>query len=258
MPGAGSSIRRDSGGSTCRPALVIALCFILGIALHTLVPPWPILWLVLLAVFGAGRDFFSSPRVSAAALILAIFLAGISLAQIEAFYYPPSDISAYATDDPRLAWLELLINHEPRVLSDPFNAHPLPPKQVVEAKVLRVKTWNGWVDCGGEMLVQIAQPNPQLAINQHIRVIGTLERPGPAMNPGQFDWASYYREQRILTSLHVSQAQNITILSTDSLGPFDWLRQRARQLLAEGFSGDRALDHALLRASAWRHRSGVA
>ncbi len=96
--------------------------------------------------------------------------------------------------------------------------------------------------------MQIGQPNPKLAINQHIRVIGTLERPGPAMNPGQFDWASYYREQRILTSLHVSQAQNITILSTDSLGPFDWLRQRARQLLAEGFSGDRALDHALLRA----------
>ncbi len=108
MPGAGSSIRRDSGGSTRRPALVIALCFILGIALHTLVPPWPILWLVLLAVFGAlAVIFFSSPRVSAAALILAIFLAGISLAQIEAFYYPPSDISAYATDDPRLAWLEL-------------------------------------------------------------------------------------------------------------------------------------------------------
>ena len=98
------------------------------------------------------------------------------------------------------------------------------------------------------MLVQIAQPNPQLALNQRIRVLGLLERPGPAMNPGQFDWASYYREQRILTSLHVNSARNIAIVGTTRMGPFDYLRQRSRGLLAEGFAADRSLDHALLRA----------
>ena len=58
--------------------------------------------------------------------------------------------------------------------------------------------------------MQIAQPHPRLAIGQRVRVLGMLERPAPAMNPGQFDWAAYYRQQRILASIHISNAGNIT------------------------------------------------
>jgi competence protein ComEC len=229
--------------------MVVVGCFIVGIALHSVVPCYPQIWLSLLAILGLiGVILFRQPRVCCAMLMGAIVCAGVAAAQIEAFYYPPNHIGAYATDDPRLAWLELQIDHEPRILVDPFSAHPLPPKQVVTATVKRVKTWNGWVDCCGEILVQISQPHPRLAINQRVQVLGTLERPGVAMNPGQFDWAAYYREQRILASLHISQAANITILYANRLGPLDWLRERSRQLLAEGFSSDRLLDYALLRA----------
>src|SRR5262249_28259353 len=36
--------------------------------------------------------------------------------------------------------------------------------------------------------------------------------------------------------------------ATHRAGPLDWLRARSRELLAEGFSAERSLDHALLRA----------
>jgi competence protein ComEC len=75
-----------------------------------------------------------------------------------------------------------------------------------------------------------------------------LQRPAPAMNPGQFDWAGYYRDQRILASLQVPQASNIRILHGDGPGPLGRLREHARRLLAAGFPAERALDHALLRA----------
>ena len=104
----------------------------------------------------------------------------------------------------------------------------MPPKQVVTAQVKRVKTWSGWVDSSGRILVQISQPHPRLAINQRDRLLGTLERPGPAMNPGQFDWAKYYREQRILSSVHVVLAQNIQILSTARSGPLGRLSNPRR------------------------------
>src|SRR5439155_8138645 len=222
MPGTAQPARRDVSASARRPALGVAMCFILGIALHGMLPPYPQIWLILAGVLGIiGTVMFHRPRFCATILVLALIGAGVAIAQIEAFYYPANHISAYATDDPRLAWLELQIDHEPRVLSDPFSAHPLPPKQVVTASVKRVKTWNGWADCSGDMLVQIAQPHPQLALNQRVRVLGLLERPAPAMNPGQFNWADYYREQRILTSLHITEAHNITIVETTRTGPID-------------------------------------
>src|SRR5205814_5655743 len=134
------------------------------------------------------------------------------------------------------------------VLTDPFGQHPMPPKQIMTARVTRVLTWNGWADACGNVLVQIAQPNPRLTIAQRVRVLAMLERPGPAMNPGQFDWAKYYREQRILASVNVPHADDITILSQGSIGPLSWLREQARRLLARGFAQNRALDHAVLRA----------
>src|SRR5204862_7274880 len=126
--------------------------------------------------------------------------------------------------------------------------HPMPPKQIMTARVTRVLTWNGWADACGNVLVQIAQPNPRLAIAQRVRVLGMLERPAPAMNPGQFDWAKYYREQRVLASVHVPLAQNIQIIATSAPGPLDFVRSESRRLLSAGFGAEQSLDHALLRA----------
>jgi competence protein ComEC len=232
-----------------RPAVTAAICFIVGVVLHALLPPVPIVWLVLVGIVTIAAIIFRRlAAVSCGLLMIGLILGGLSVAQIEAFYYPPNHIGTYAADQPRLAWVEMRIDDEPRLLTDPFSAHPMPPRQVTLASVLRVKTNHGWVDSCGQMMVSISQPHPRLAMGQQVRALGTLERPAPAMNPGQFDWAAYYREQRILTSLHIQAAGNIVILSAARLGPLDWLRLRTRQLLDDGFTAAQSLDHALLRA----------
>ncbi|HEY1628614.1 MAG TPA: ComEC/Rec2 family competence protein, partial [Tepidisphaeraceae bacterium] len=150
---------------------------------------------------------------------------------------------------PRLARLELRVDDPPRVMSSEFGRYrALPPKQFVSASLRRLKTWNGWTDCSGEILVQISQPNPRLQQGQIIRVLGMLQQPGAALNPGQFDWANYYRDQRILASVVVSRSANLTILSQTPIGALAWLRQEARHLLARGFEANQSLDYALLRA----------
>ncbi len=142
-----------------------------------------------------------------------------------------------------------MLDQPPRTLSDPFeHGRPLPPKQVVTGRVLRVKTWDGWADSRGDVLVQIAQPHPRLAAGQTIRVLGTLQRPGPAMNPGQFDWAQYHRSQRVLATLSVPHLDNVQILTDAGPGILGRAREKTRHLLAAGFPVERALDHALLRA----------
>jgi competence protein ComEC len=242
--------RRPAGSwLSRRPAMLAAVCFIGGIVLHDQAMCAPLIWAgFTLALAIVATIFLAHEILSSLTLAFAIVSAGMGVGQLEAFYYPRADISAYATSTPRLAWLELFIEHEPRILSDPFSRHPLPPKQVATAKVLKVKCWDGWRDTSGEMLVQIRQPHPRLAASQTIRVIGTLEHPSPATNPGQFDFAKYYREQRILTSLHIDRAGNIEILEEARATWMSKVRQLSRHLLGLGFAERDSTNHALLRA----------
>jgi competence protein ComEC len=222
----------------------------LGIIVHGAMPTWPVAWLIIIPIVVVSAALLRHrPRVSSSLLAIAVLVIGIWAAQLSAFYYPRNHIGSFATEQPRLAQLELALDQSPRTLYDPFeHGRPLPPKQVVTARVLRVKTWNGWTNACGDVLVQIGQPHPRLAAGQTIRVLGTLQRPGPAMNPGQFDWAQYYRSQRMLTTLSVPHLDNVQILTEAGPGTLWWAREKTRHLLAAGFTVEQSLDHALLRA----------
>lgn len=232
------------------PAMGAALAFGVGIAAHSVLPllSWAGLS-VALALLWTGIYFLRRTYTSSVLIALALFVLGALVAQVEHYRFPAHHISAFATDTPRLARVELQLNHPPRVMSFGFGqARPLPAKQTMIADVRRVLTWDGWEDATGEVLVQVAQPHPRLATGQTIRVIGLLQRPSPAVNPGQFDWAKYYREQRILSSISIPHAGNIEILEQHPLGPVQYLQAESRKLLAMGFHANRSLDHAILRA----------
>ena len=51
-----------------------------------------------------------------------LVVAGLVAAQLFAFHYPRDHVSAYAGDAPRLAQLELHIDHPPRTLTGPPKA----------------------------------------------------------------------------------------------------------------------------------------
>lgn len=241
--GLGQSLRR-------RPLLAAACPLILGILLHDLAPVAPWAWLglaggALVAAIARRRDGV----VASACIAAALLLLGLTLAQAQRYRHPRDDIAAYTMDQPRLAELRLRLDHEVRLLSYPFaTGRAIPPRQVTTARAIAVRTWDGWTPCDGRVLVQIAAPHARLRIGQTIQALGRLERPSAAMNPGQFDWAAYYREQRVLASLQVASAGNITVLEARRRSALDAARARVRALLARGFAMDRSLDHALLRA----------
>lgn len=233
-----------------RPAVPAAALFILGIVLHRIAPHLALVWIGLATLVTVAAVLqLKRSRISSILLAMGLVLAGLASAQLYAFQFPQNGIGAFAGDEQRLADVELEVVTPPRVLTDPFNpSRAMPPKQVLTARVMRLKTWSGWVETSGDMLVQITQPHPQLQARQHIHALGMLQRPAPAMNPGQFDWAHYYRDQRILASFQIPEASNIHILDDGQRSVLDKLREHARRLLALGFPAERALDHALLRA----------
>ncbi len=250
MEAASDKVRPGVSPSARRPAVLAAALFMIGIAIHDALPHRPVLLITMISALLIAAGFtLRRATVCSTLIALAVLVAGVAAAQDAAFFYPRDHISAFAGDAPRLAEVEMELIQPPRVITTPPGAQrPLPPKQVTTGRVLRVKTWDGWSPASGDVLVQILQPHPRLAVGQTIRALGMLQRPAPAMNPGQFDWAAYYREQRILASLQIPEIGNIALLGQPNPSLLDQLREQTRRLLAAGFSAERSLDHALLRA----------
>jgi competence protein ComEC len=250
MKWGGGTVRRWMNDLARRPAVLTAALFMCGIFSHRALPPWPAAYAVVIAAISLVAILIRRRAWMCVALLAGgIVLAGAAIAQLEAFYFSAKHVSAFAADEPHLAQLELTIIEEPRILTQPFETfRALAPRQITQARARRIQTWDGWEDIAGDMLVQIDEPHPRLAIDHTVRVLGMIQRPGPAMNPGQFDWASYYREQRVLVSLKISHADNIQIVASPRPSLAARLRQGVREQLAMGFPASRALDHALLRA----------
>lgn len=228
----------------------VALAWMGGILLHDRehVGAW------VLAALAAGLLILGLllerlPRVATLMLICATFACGLLAARVAAFHFRADDIGLFSTEERRLAQLELFLRYEPRILTQQFGPGlPLPPRQVTVGEVKRIKTWDGWEPASGDILVQIAEPHPRLACGHTVRVVGMLERPAPSMNPGQFDWDTYYRRQRVLASVQIPSAGNITILGDPSVPLLARWRQQTRRLLGMGFDASMSLEHALLRA----------
>ena len=83
---------------------------------------------------------------------------------------------------------------------------------VVFRHARRIKTRCGWEPATGSILVSVAQPVEDLQAGRTVQLTGMLSRPKPAMNPGQFDWAAYYRSQRMLAEMHLLHASGARIL----------------------------------------------
>lgn len=246
--------RRTPNVLWLRPAAGAAVFLILGILLHRVLPARPAWWLgVAFAAALAGAVLARWTFPSSAALAVAVVALGAALAQQQAFFYPADHIALFASDGPRLAQIELKIDQPPRVLGASISpgeriGPPVSPRQVMQAKLQRILTTSGWRPASGRVLLQIDRPDDRLELGQTIRVLGMLDRPAPAANPAQFDWAGYYRDDRILASVSVARAENVQIIAPAGFEPLGRMQQWARSVLGRGFSQSNSLDHALLQA----------
>jgi competence protein ComEC len=238
------------GICTLRPAASAAVLLAIGILLHSCLPYWPETLLAVSALIAVVAGFTVHHRIDGTLfLAILIVLLGIGIAQREHYAFASSDIGMFATDEPHLTELEVRLLDDPQIMAGaPGAQRLLPPRQLATVEVLAIKTWKGWIAATGRVPVQINEIKADLQGGQSARMLGMLQRPRAAMNPGEFDWAVYYRQQRIMANLTVNRAGNIHILTAARASPIDWLRSKARHLLARGFTAAHAKDYALLDA----------
>jgi competence protein ComEC len=231
-----------------RPAVPLVSALVLGIAVHEYVRIGPATaWVLALIPAIAAAGCRNRRRWMTALLLAAVFFTGVGLARREHFQFASDDIAEFVTDDARLIDVRLQLPDDPRLTTgSPNDPHPSPPKQYVLAEVIAVRTTAGWTPAAGQLPVTFNIPDPRMAAGQTIRVLGLIERPRPPANPGEFDWAVFYRRQRIMATLTVRRADTIEILFDPGPSARQWFRSKARHLLAAGFTDAHSVDHAVL------------
>ncbi|MGD0389756.1 MAG: ComEC/Rec2 family competence protein, partial [Tepidisphaeraceae bacterium] len=232
-----------------RPAVLFTFLIALGIGIAGVLPTKPGLWLCGAAGLLVAAIFVRWAIPRAALLVCATVLVGVAAAQIAGFQFPADSIWGYTSDGERFAELEVAIDQPPRlVMPSPAELRLLPPKQTTVALVRAVKTTQGWERASGRIALTVEQPNVEMRAGQIVRVTGMLARPAGPMNPGEFDYAGWCREQRILATFRVGHADGVAIERDGAAGPVVWLREKTRHLLALGFNDNESFDHVLLRA----------
>ena len=232
-----------------RPAVLLVGLIAAGMGVADFLPVHLWVWLGAAAFLLAVAVFVRRGIWRLGLLAGVTFFIGVCAAQIEEFQFSGDSVWVYTSGDERFAELELKIDEPPRVvLPGVGELRSLPAKQTFIVRVSAVKTVAGWRGASGKIAVTVEQPNVEIRAGQVVRAVGMLERPAGAMNPGEFDYAAWCREQRILATFRVGHADGVTIISQGWAGPVVWMREKARHLLALGFEDSRAFDAALVRA----------
>lgn len=231
-----------------RPMLVAANCFIIGILLEPLIHDYsPIaLWSGITLFLGSLGLY--RWRGSTLLLMLGFACMGSVSQHVALRRFPENHIARFTDDASALAHIRVKLIDEPRVLEFPNAPRPMPSKQIATAQVVEVLTKTGWIAATGKATLSITYPIEGLGIGDVVELTGQLTRPAPPDNPGQFDWSTYYRNDRILASFYASKPGAATLLSKGKPGLLDHARRLARNWLAAGFDKSRTIDLALLRA----------
>ncbi|HZL34013.1 MAG TPA: ComEC/Rec2 family competence protein [Tepidisphaeraceae bacterium] len=203
------------------------------------------LWIAVTAtlVIAARIARHGQPQI----LAFGIVCSGICAGQLAAFYFPLNHIALFTTDEPCLAWAELEFSEAPRLMEE-SGPRPLPPRQVGMARVRAIKTWKGWEPAKGDVLFSMSGAEPRIKAGMRVRVFGMLQRPAPAMNPGQFDWEAYYRRDRVLASVRAGHAWDVEVVARGSEPIWAGVRAGVREWLGLGFTARQQVDRGLLAA----------
>ena len=232
------------------PAVPIAIAMGAGVAAGRLaLPVLPCIWLAASAILVAlAIAMYRNPRRCSIGLILATSFASMAMTQLVTFRYPADHITQFVGDDRRLCFLRLYLPNEPRIRFAIIGGRPV-ERQATIAQVSHVRTRDGaWTPATGDVLLTLSQTINDLHAGQTVELVGFIERPGIAMNPGQFDWQRYYRSMGVLNSVNVPKRDNVRILDKSPAPLLTRWREHVRQLFDQGFTKDQSLDHKLMSA----------
>src|SRR5438552_11629109 len=121
--------------------------------------------------------------------------------------YADDDIGNFVTTDPRPARLRGIIAAEPEItwhpIHNPLRSFPASDTSHAVLEVSQLMAADDWISVSGRAQLIVSGRLQNLHVGDEVEVDGRLLKPEGPANPGEFDYASYLRDQHIQAVVHV-------------------------------------------------------
>jgi competence protein ComEC len=230
------------------PLVPFAVAATVGIVADRYLDVPPTSWLVLA---GAGLILWVAAlkrRDLTALSGLWVFAGGLAGAYHHAWRcdFPADDLGNVAAIEPRLIRVRGTLAEEPsarrRPKNDPLVSRPRTDSSITILQVTELESGATWIPASGLARLTVEGPLTSLHVGDEVEVTGWLSRPSGPMNPGEWDYASRLRDDRIRSELRVPHSPDGVVRTQ----PGSWGVQRS--LVAVRGWGQRAIDESLAPA----------
>jgi competence protein ComEC len=158
--------------------------------------------------------------------------------------YAADDIGHFASGQSQPVLVRGVLATEPtipwRAPNDPLRSFESPDVTRMDVQATRLKQQDDWVSVSGLAHVVVSGRVQEVHVGDEVEIVGWLEAPPGPANPGEFDYASFLRDQRINAFLSVKKTpEGVTRLATN------WPWTLAGWLAALKGSCQRTLQEAL-------------
>ena len=252
MTGGGNETEADHAtASRPHPLLWPVVAFALGIVLSEywgLLPPaarWMAFSVPLLAAVALWRELARPTFRGGTAVLLAVLALSVGIARHQATIdLAPNHVAHLLTDEPTLSRIAGRIVTQPhafppekrnsRIWFDP------PGRTRFTLAADELLTTDPPLPLTGLIAVSIKTDEIDLSLGQHIVLTGKLYRPRGPQNPGETDWAKWYRLQHIYAGMAIDGEAYVHVIDAAGANEHQWLatiRSHAQSLLFEPFVG---------------------
>lgn len=142
--------------------------------------------------------------------------------------YPANEIGLLAVEAGTPTAVELRVLGEPRRMAlaepSPFDARPPEPRTLIPCAAEAVRDGEEWQPVSGILDLYVRADWREVNAGDRIRVVGELAEVARTRNPGEFDFARYFRGQRKLAVCFADSPSAIEVISRGELW---WQRLRA-------------------------------
>jgi competence protein ComEC len=181
-----------------RPLTGLAVAYVAGIWIGSLVG-WPAMVLcIAAATLLAAFLFLQRTRLGLVALLLAIFVAGISSYREAVTISSPNDITCLLEPRDQNVQMQGVIVSDTGNSAIPLNEDDLERRRF-ELEVTAVEHYGQWQPAVGRVLVFVSEARDAepLEYGDRITFSGVLRVPPPMRNPGAFDWRTWLERRGI-------------------------------------------------------------
>src|SRR5262245_31462354 len=131
-------------------------------------------------------------------------------------YLDPRDLSHAAKEEPQPARLRGTLHSAP--IFQGAKVEPLrsfgtnaTTRFVLSVRQIQDLASRDWSDVSGLAQVTVIGDKRDITVGDEIELLGRLSLPGTAMNPGEFDYADFLRDQGITTTFVVLSSSDVTV-----------------------------------------------